>query len=86
MEVFIKKVEGEKGRARLIKGYAKIYDENYNFKALAIDTHGGPSLGAQWSKMSLAKMKKRFSKDEIDELLVELQRKLVMGDVFFESP
>ncbi|GBC74752.1 hypothetical protein HRbin06_00059 [archaeon HR06] len=84
-KVFIKKVQGEKGRARLIKGYINLNGEIYDFKAIAIDTHGGPSLGAHWTKNSLAKLKKKLSKEEIDNLLIELQQRLILGQVNFES-
>lgn len=75
-------------KSRYIIGYILLQGTRYDFNALAYESHAGPNVNAnfeQQAKDDLAKLGLDF--DGMEELLVNLQRKLMEGDLTmdFES-
>jgi hypothetical protein len=76
-------------KSRYIIGYILLQGIRYDFNALAYESHAGPNVNAnfeQQAKDELVKIGLDF--DAVEELLVNLQRKLMEGDLTmdFESP
>lgn len=80
-DVRIESVETE-GKVSLFKGRARVSGVEVGFSGIAVYTIGGPTVGIELdedSRLSLAAM--GVSGEAIDELLGELTRRIVEGDL-----
>jgi hypothetical protein len=84
-EVHIVEYQETTMKSRYIIGYVMLGDRHYDFNALAYESHAGPNVNANFeetAKGDLANM--GLDPDSIEELTVNLQRKLMEGDLIMD--
>ncbi len=84
LEVFIELLD-EQGRVTYISGYFEFRNRRLRFGAIGMEGYGGPNIGATLSDETLSQLRKmRLDKDEIDELITALQRKIMEGQAHIQ--
>ncbi len=76
-------------KSRYIIGYILLQGTRYDFNALAYESHAGPNVNANFEEPSKAELAKiGLDSQAVEELLVNVQRKLMEGDLVmdFEKP
>ncbi len=76
-------------KSRYIIGYILLQGTRYDFNALAYESHAGPNVNANFEEPSKAELVKiGLDSQAVEELLVNVQRKLMEGDLVmdFEKP
>ncbi len=76
-------------KSRYIIGYILLDGTRYDFNALAYESHAGPNVNANFEEPSKAELAKiGIDSQAVEELLVNVQRKLMEGDLVmdFEKP
>lgn len=76
-------------KSRYIIGYILLQEKRYDFNALAYESHAGPNVNANFEEEAKKELTKiGLDSDAIEELLVNLQRKLMEGELTmdFEKP
>jgi hypothetical protein len=76
-------------KSRYIIGYILLRGVRYDFNALAYESHAGPNVNANFEQQAKDELGKiGVDSNGVEELLVNLQRKLMEGDLTmdFESP
>ncbi len=69
-------------KSRYIIGYILLQGTRYDFNALAYESHAGPNVNANFEDQAKEELNKiGLDSDGVEELLVNLQRKLMEGDL-----
>ncbi len=81
-EVHISEYQETTVKSRYIIGYIVLQGSRYNFNALAYDSHAGPNVNANFEEETTAQLARiGLGSEDVEELLVNLQRKLMEGDL-----
>lgn len=73
-------------KSRFITGYILLADRRYDFNALAYESHAGPNINANFETQALDDLKQMgLDAEGVEELVVNLQRKLMEGDLTMDS-
>ncbi len=76
-------------KSRYIIGYILLQGTRYDFNALAYESHAGPNVNANFEEQAKSELTKvGLDSEAVEELLVNVQRKLMEGDLVmdFEKP
>lgn len=81
-EVHIVEYQETTMKSRYIIGYILLQETRYDFNALAYESHAGPNVNANFEEQAKKELAKRgLDSEAVEELLVNLQRKLMEGDL-----
>ncbi len=81
-EVHIVEYQETTMKSRYIIGYILLQEKRYDFNALAYESHAGPNVNANFEEKAKAELAKEgLDSEAVEELLVNLQRKLMEGDL-----
>ncbi|MEN3047827.1 MAG: hypothetical protein ABDH63_03490 [Candidatus Caldarchaeales archaeon] len=84
-DVRIESVETE-GKVSLFRGRARVSGVEVGFSGIAVYTVGGPTVGIELDEDSKSSLAARgISGEAVDELLGELTRRIVEGDLVLEG-
>jgi hypothetical protein len=84
LEVFIDSLD-EQGRVTYISGYFEYKKSRLNFGAIGMEGYGGPNIAATLSDQTISELRKLGLDDvEIDELITDLQRKIMEGQAHMQ--
>lgn len=71
----------EQGRATYVEGTFDLQGESLQFKGISMDGYGGPNFSAVLPDQTLERLRQRgFDKEGIDEIIVEIQRRVMEGE------
>lgn len=84
LEVFIESLD-EQGRVTYISGYFEYRKNKLKFDAIGMEGYGGPNIGATLSDETLSALRQLgLDSVAIDELITDLQRKIMEGHAHIE--
>ncbi len=84
LEVFIDSLD-EQGRVTYITGYFDYKKTRLKFGAIGMEGYGGPNIGATLSDETLSALRELgLDSVAIDELITDLQRKIMEGQAHIE--
>lgn len=84
MEVHITELVQE-GRITYLNGYFVLEARGFDFEAIAIEGYGGPNVSAKLSDQAVGELSHHGVRPEdIEELIIQLQRKIIEGDLSME--
>lgn len=76
----------EQGRATYVEGKFSVRGQELSFKGIAMEGYGGPNFSAILPESTLDSLRTGgFEKDDIDEITVEIQRKVMEGEVAMKT-
>jgi hypothetical protein len=84
LEVYIESLD-EQGRVTYISGHFEFKGTPFKFDAIGMEGYGGPNIGATLSDPTLAALRGMgLDREQIDELITALQRKIMEGEAHIE--
>ena len=84
LEVFIESLD-EQGRVTYISGHFEYKCAKLKFDAIGMEGYGGPNIGATLSDETLKALRDMgLDNTAIDELITDLQRKIMEGQAHIE--
>lgn len=84
LEVYIDSIDGQ-GCVTYVSGYFEFRKAKLKFDAIGMEGYGGPNIGATLSEETQSALRQMgLDHAAIDELLTELQRKIMEGQAHIE--
>ena len=84
LEVYIEFLD-EQGRVTYISGHFEFKRTRFKFDAIGMEGYGGPNIGATLSDPTLGALREMgLDREQIDELITDLQRKIMEGEAHME--